>query len=81
MIKSLSLNYINYILQSLEMDEEKKIRQKLATLEDEHRKLDDKINNMMMLNPLELQRMKKQKLSLKDQISKLYDILYPDIIA
>jgi len=63
------------------MDEERKIKQKLVLLEDEHRKLDERINDMAHANTMEVQRMKRQKLNIKDQISKLYDFLHPDIIA
>lgn len=62
------------------MDEEKKIRAQLAGLEDEHRSLDDKISSSP-LNMLEVQRLKRQKLLLKDEIAKLTAMLYTDIIA
>jgi hypothetical protein len=62
------------------MDEEtRKLRQELAMLEDEHRSLDKRIQES--LNVLDAQRMKKQKLFLKDRISRLNERLYPDIIA
>jgi hypothetical protein len=63
------------------MDEEKIIRQQIALLEDEHRSLDFKISNEKNLNMLEVQRLKKQKLGLKDQIARLYSIILPDITA
>lgn len=62
------------------MDEEKKIKAKLSGLMDEHRALDDKIANSP-LNMLEIQRLKRQKLVLKDEIAKLNAMLYSDIIA
>ncbi len=62
------------------MDEEKKIKAKLASLEDEHRSLDNKIGNAPM-NMLEQQRLKRQKLALKDEISRLNSMLHSDIIA
>ncbi len=65
------------------MDEEKKINDQLNVLEDQHRSLDDKIASCMAshINMLEIQRLKKQKLFLKDQISRLRSTLLPDIIA
>ena len=63
------------------MDEEKIIRQQIALLEDEHRSLDFKISNEKNLNMLEVQRLKKQKLGLKDQIARLYSVILPDITA
>ncbi|MEQ8354751.1 MAG: DUF465 domain-containing protein [Kiloniellaceae bacterium] len=60
------------------------MRQKLAELKSEHRDLDDIISHLAETRPfdqLQLQRLKKRKLSLKDQILKLEDALLPDIIA
>ncbi len=57
---------------------------KLATLQTEHRDLDDVIERLIESPPfdqLQLQRLKKRKLILKDQIAKLEGILLPDIIA
>lgn len=62
------------------MDEEKKIKAQLANLEDEHRVLDDKISQSPM-NMLEIQRLKRQKLAIKDEITRLHALLYSDIIA
>ncbi len=62
------------------MEEERKIRQKIALLQDEHRSLDFKIATLAV-NMLEMQRLKKQKLSLKDEISRLSSMLHPDIVA
>lgn len=62
------------------MEENNIIKQKIALLEDEHRNLDSKISNINT-NMLEVQRLKRQKLALKDQLSKLYSMLHPDIIA
>ena len=63
------------------MDEEKVIKQKIALLEDEHRGLDLKVGVSRSIDMLEVQRLKRQKLALKDQISRLYSMLHPDIIA
>ena len=60
------------------------LRAKLAALKSEHRDLDDVITTLAQRAPfdqLELQRMKKRKLLLKDQISKIESELLPDIIA
>ena len=64
------------------MNEESKIKEQLAILEDQHRELDNRIRqNVDTLNMLEVQRLKKQKLSLKDQITSLHSTLFDDIIA
>lgn len=63
------------------MDEDEKIMQRLALLEDEHRSLDVMIEDGSNMDPLHIKRLKKRKLRLKDEISRLHDILYPDIIA
>ena len=56
----------------------------LALLKTEHRRLDGNIEAMSgagNCDPLELARMKKRKLGLKDQIQRLEDQLIPDILA
>jgi hypothetical protein len=66
------------------MSEDEVLRQKLAELELEHRDLDDVIARLTERAPydqLQLQRLKKRKLVLKDQISLIEGKLYPDIIA
>ena len=66
------------------MSEEELLKQKLAELELEHRDLDDVIARLTERAPydqLQLQRLKKRKLLLKDQISLVETQLYPDIIA
>jgi len=60
------------------------LQQKLAGLRAEHRDLDDAINALAEqahANQIQIQRMKKRKLSLKDQILKIENLLLPDIIA
>jgi hypothetical protein len=60
------------------------LKAKLATLRSEHRDLDEVIARVSELAPydqLQLQRLKKRKLALKDQISKIESELLPDIIA
>ena len=65
------------------MDEES-IRARLATLKEEHRDLDAAIAAIQeqgVYDLLRVQRLKKRKLGLKDEISKLEALLLPDIIA
>jgi hypothetical protein len=60
------------------------LKAKLAALKTEHRELDDVIARFAERAPvdqLELQRLKKRKLLLKDQITKIESELLPDIIA
>ena len=66
------------------MTREEILNQKLAVLWEEHRDLDVAIISIeAMPNPdrLTIQRLKKKKLALKDQISLIEDDLTPDIIA
>ncbi|MBY0295504.1 MAG: DUF465 domain-containing protein [Methylobacterium sp.] len=56
----------------------------LARLREEHRDLDDAIEALTQLtggDRLQIQRLKKRKLALRDRISFLEDQLTPDIIA
>ena len=58
--------------------------EKLRQLRIEHRDLDDVINRLSMdfsSDELQMKRLKKRKLMLKDQISKIESELLPDIIA
>jgi hypothetical protein len=60
------------------------LKAKLAALKTEHRDLDDVIARLGERAPfdqLQLQRLKKRKLMLKDQILKIESELLPDIIA
>jgi hypothetical protein len=60
------------------------LRVKLAALKTEHRDLDEVIARIAEHAPfdqLRLQRLKKRKLLLKDQISKIESEMLPDIIA
>lgn len=66
------------------MDEEEELREKLAELKTEHQDLDDVIDRLSCTQPvdfLQIQRLKKRKLALKDAIQKLESDLLPDIIA
>jgi hypothetical protein len=59
-------------------------REVLALLKAEHRRLDDEIELLRSTgncDQLELARMKKKKLALKDEIQVLSDRIIPDIIA
>jgi len=56
----------------------------LAELKAQHRALDDAIEDMKAApghNQLEIQRLKREKLALRDEITRLEGILFPDIIA
>jgi hypothetical protein len=60
------------------------VRNELARLRQEHRDLDVAIEALQAQarpDNLQLQRLKKRKLVLKDRISSLEDKLLPDIIA
>jgi hypothetical protein len=65
-------------------EEEREVRRELAELRQEHRDLDAAILAMTESatpDTIQIQRMKKRKLALKDRISVLDDRLLPDIIA
>jgi hypothetical protein len=58
--------------------------ERLRELRIEHRDLDDVINRLQMdlyVNEVQLRRMKKRKLILKDQIARLESELIPDLNA
>ncbi len=65
-------------------EEKVQIRVRLQALEVEHHDLDDVIGRLVVdptQDRLQLQRLKKRKLLLKDQIQRLRARLIPDIIA
>jgi hypothetical protein len=65
-------------------EEKAQIRERLHSLEVEHHDLDDVIVRLSVdptLDQLQLRRLKKRKLFLKDQIQRLRARLIPDIIA
>ena len=65
------------------MSEEEIVR-RLAALRTEHRDLDDSITALLAsthVDQLQLARLKRRKLKLKDEIALLEDQLIPDIIA
>lgn len=66
------------------MDDIETLREKLIELQREHQDLDDVIDRLATHQPvdfLQLQRLKKRKLVLKDTIQKIESQLLPDIIA
>lgn len=66
------------------MDGDVAQRARLAALKTEHRTLDETIAALTadpLVDQLELRRLKKQKLVLRDQIQRLEDEILPDIIA
>jgi hypothetical protein len=67
-----------------EMSHEDVLRVKLEVLRREHRELDEAIKAIQEKgkgDSFTLQRLKKKKLVLKDEIARIEDELYPDIIA
>lgn len=67
------------------MNAEETLRMKLEALLAEHRSLDQQVAELASRAAgalqLELQRLKRRKLALKDEITVLRDRLEPDIIA
>jgi hypothetical protein len=64
--------------------DEQALRAQLAELMQEHRDLDAAIAAMAdqgVKDQLQVTRLKKRKLQLKDQIARIEDALLPDIIA
>ena len=60
------------------------LRRRLEALRREHRDLDRKIARIVSSGPydqIQIQRLKKRKLRLKDEIARLESRLLPDIIA
>ena len=71
-------------MNNIENDNQDQIVAQLHQLESEHRDLDDVIERLVDDKPFEqlkLQRLKKRKLALKDEIAKLRSRILPDIIA
>ncbi len=61
-----------------------KIKKKLESLLEEHSDLDDtisRLNEIVPFDQIKLQRLKKRKLTLKDEIKNLQSLILPDIIA
>jgi len=71
-------------LDTVYMDDVESLKERLAALRTEHRDLDDVIARLTESAPfdqLQIQRLKKRKLQLKDLIARLESKLLPDIIA
>jgi hypothetical protein len=69
---------------SMESDDIRELRATLLRLKQEHRDLDSAINALEesgRADQLQLKRLKKKKLYLKDEIARVEDQLLPDIIA
>jgi len=63
---------------------ERDLREQLARLRAEHRDLDAQIvalEGLSLVDQLQIKRLKKRKLALKDAITAVEDQLLPDIIA
>ena len=70
--------------QPLTEEERAQIEARILALETEHHDLDDVIARLVefpIQDQLQLRRMKKKKLLLKDLIARLRDRLIPDILA
>ena len=72
----------------IEMNPEEVLRVKLEVLKREHRDLDVAIAALAdagaqsgFVDQLQMARLKKRKLALKDRIAAIEDVLLPDIIA
>jgi hypothetical protein len=64
--------------------DEEEIRTRIEILRRDHRDLDaaiEALRQMPMVDMIQLQRFKKRKLKLRDEIAMLEDMLIPDIIA
>ncbi len=71
-------------LTALSEEEKRALRDQIERLREEHRDLDAAIEALTLSGPadrLQVQRLKKRKLWLRDRVSRLEDELIPDIIA
>lgn len=69
---------------AMKNEEERELRMELERLRQEHRDLDAAIDALMGASGydrLQVQRLKKRKLQIRDQIAEAEDKLFPDIIA
>lgn len=68
----------------MQRPDERELREQLARLRAEHRELDVQIATeaaSAVCDQLQIKRLKKRKLALKDRIAAIEDQLLPDIIA
>lgn len=66
------------------MEDIEELEEKLAELELEHKDLDDvidRLRNSTSVDFLQMKRLQKKKLMLKDQIQRIKSEIIPDIIA
>lgn len=66
------------------MNEKETMKERLVQLQAEHRDLDDAIlalSQRGVPDMIQIQRLKKKKLQLRDEITRLESTLLPDIIA
>lgn len=66
------------------MNQDELLIAQLLELRRQHRALDEEIAGLsasLLSDQLQLKRLKKRKLHLKDEIARVEDKLYPDIIA
>jgi len=66
------------------MNDKDDLKNKLSDLISDHRQLDDEISERLKSSPFDqlgIQRLKKRKLALKDEILGIKNRLLPDIIA
>ena len=71
-------------MNSTDIEEQQILKARLYVLESEHRDLDDVIERLSEDKPfdqLQLQRLKKRKLVLKDEMALVRSCILPDIIA
>ena len=71
-------------MNSTDIEEQQILKARLYVLESEHRDLDDVIGRLSEDKPfdqLQLQRLKKRKLVLKDEMALVRSRILPDIIA
>ncbi len=72
------------VSESMDEAEIERLQRKLAELKSEHRDLDDviaQISERLPFDQIQIKRLKKRKLLLKDQIARIESKLLPDIIA
>lgn len=69
---------------TMQRNDERELREMLVQLRTEHRQLDEEIIELEAagrFDQLNITRLKKRKLKLKEQITSIEDQLFPDIIA